>query len=162
MKKKLFVTAIILAIFSFALIPYTFAKTNMDNAVNGIRNFVGGTENVIEDAGKGVANGIKDGVNAIGNGAKDVTNGIENGMSRDGNRNDTMRTTGTIDGNNGGYTATRTSTDTGAAGLFGNVSNNVWTWMVLAIVGIVIVALVMYYARQNNITTYTHDDGDDE
>lgn len=162
MKKKLFVTAIILAIFSFALIPYTFAKTNMDNAVNGIRNFVGGTENVIEDAGKGVANGIKDGVNAIGNGAKDVTNGIENGMSHDGNRNDTMRTTGTIDGNNGGYTATRTSTDTGAAGLFGNVSNNVWTWMVLAIVGIVIVALVMYYARQNNITTYTHDDGDDE
>lgn len=162
MKKKLFVTAIILAIFSFALIPYTFAKTNMDNAVNGIRNFVGGTENVIEDAGKGVANGIKGGVNAIGNGAKDVTNGIENGMSHDGNRNDTMRTTGTIDGNNGGYTATRTSTDTGAAGLFGNVSNNVWTWMVLAIVGIVIVALVMYYARQNNITTYTHDDGDDE
>jgi len=162
MKKKFFIIAILFAIFSFAFISYTLAATNMDNAVNGIRNFVGGAENVVEDAGKGAVNGIKDGVNAIGNGAKSVTNGIENGMNRDGNRNDTMRTTGTIDGNNGGYTATRTSADTGAAGLFGNVSNNVWTWMVLAIVGIVIVALVMYYAKQNNITTYTHDDNDDE
>ncbi len=162
MKKKCFITAILLAVLSFAFVSYTSAANGMDNAVNGIRNFVGGTENVVEDAGKGIANGIKGGVNAIGNGAKNVTNGIENGMNRDNNQNDNMRTTGTIDGNNGGYTATRTSTDAGNTGLFGNVSNNVWTWMVLAIAGIIIVALVMYYAKQNNITTYTHDDGDDE
>ena len=156
MKKKLFITAIILAIFTFAFIPNVFANTGMDNAVNGIRNFVGGAENVVEDAGKGAVNGIKDGVNAIGNGARDVTNGIDNGMNRDN------RTSGITTDNNGGYTATRTSADTGATGLFGNVSNDVWTWMVLAIVGIIIVALVMYYAKQNNITTYNHDDNDDE
>ena len=152
MKKKLFITAIVLAIFTFAFIPNVFANTDMDNAVNGIRNFVGGAENVMEDAGKSVVNGVKDGANAVGNGARDVANGIDNGMNRD-NR---------TSGNNGGYTATRTSADTGATGLFGNVSNDVWTWMVLAIVGIIIVALVMYYAKQNNITTYNHDDNDDE
>ena len=155
MKKKLFITAILLAIFTFAFLPNAFANTGMDNAVNGIRNFVGGTENVMEDAGKGVVNGVKDGVNAVGNGARDVANGIDNGMNRDNRAND-------MTPNNGGYTATRTSTDTGATGLFGNVSNDIWTWMVLAIVGIVIVALVMYYAKQNNITTYHHDDNDDE
>lgn len=149
MKKKLFVSAILCAIFSFCLITFSFAANNgMDNAVNGIRNFVGGTENVIEDAGKGAANGIKDGVNAIGNGAKNVVNDVENGM-RDGHVND-----------NNGYTATRTSADTGANGIFG--INNVGTWIVLAIVGIIIVALVMYYAKQNNVITYNHNDSDDE
>ena len=155
MKKKLFITAIVLAIFTFAFIPNAFANTGMDNAVNGIRNFVGGTENVMENAGKGVVNGVKDGVNAVGNGARDVANGIDNGMNRDNRISD-------MTPNNGGYTATRTSADTGATGLFANVSNNIWTWMVLAIVGIIIVALVMYYAKQNNITTYNHDDNDDE
>lgn len=155
MKKKLFIAAILLSIFTFAFIPNVFANTGMDNAVNGIRNFVGGAENVVEDAGKGVVDGVKDGVNAVGNGARDVVNGIDNGMNRDN------RTTG-VTMNNGGYTATRTSADTGATGLFGNVSNDIWTWMVLAIVGIIIVALVMYYAKQNNMTTYDHDDNDDE
>ena len=156
MKKKLFITAIVLAIFTFAFIPNAFANTDMDNAVNGIRNFVGGAENVMEDAGKSVVNGVKDGANAVGNGARDVANGIDNGMNRDN------ITSGVATGNNGGYTATRTSADTGATALFGNVSNDVWTSMVLAIVGIIIVALVMYYAKQNNITTYNHDDNDDE
>ena len=156
MKKKLFITAIVLAIFTFAFIPNAFENTDMDNAVNGIRNFVGGAENVMEDAGKSVVNGVKDGANAVGNGARDVANGIDNGMNRD-NRTSSMTTD-----NNGGYTATRTSADTGATGLFGNVSNDVWTWMVLAIVGIIIVALVMYYAKQNNITTYNQYDNDDE
>ena len=156
MKKKLFITAIVLAIFAFAFIPNVFANTDMDNAVNGIINFVGGAEIVMEVAGKSVVNGVKDGANAVGNGARDVANGIDNGMNRDN------RTSGITTDNNGGYTATRTSADTGATGLFGNISNNVWTWMVLAIVGIIIVALVMYYAKQNNITTYNHDDNDNE
>ena len=158
MKKKLFITAIILAIISFAFIPNTFAANGMSNAVNDIRNFVGGAENVIEDAGKDVANGIRSGINAMEDGAQDVTNGMENGMNNDYNNN-----MGTIDNGNGnnGYTAVRTASETGAAGLFGN-SSNIWTWVVLAIVGIIIVALVMYYAKQNNVTTYTHNDDDDE
>ncbi len=147
MKKKLFVSAILFAIFSLCLISFSFAANNgVDNAVNGIRNFVGGTENVIEDAGKDAANGIRGGINDIGNGANELTGDMGNGMMGES-------------GNNG-YTATRTSTDAGVAGIFG--LNNVGTWIVLAIVGIVIVALVMYYAKQNNTITYNHNDVDDE
>ena len=64
--------------------------------------------------------------------------------------------------NQGGYTATRTSANTGN-NLFGNVTNSVWTWLIVAIVGIVIVGLVMYYAKQNNnVITYNNDDDDDD
>ena len=148
MKKKFFIIATLLVIFSFFIVPYAFAANkNMDNAVNNVRNFVGGAENVVKDAGKDVANGIKSGLNAIDDGAKDVGNDVKNGM------NDMGRTT-----NN--YTATRTATTTDN-GLLGNVSNTVWSWLIIAIVAIVIVALVLFYANQNkNTTTYHNDDNE--
>ena len=123
MKMKFFITTILLAILSFSLVSYTSAANNgMDNAINGVRNFVGGAENVVEDAGKGAANGIKNGMNTIENGAKNVTNGIENGakdMTNDA-RGDMDRT-----GNN--YTATRTSADSEIGNGLLSVSTDVWT-----------------------------------
>ena len=133
MKNKFFIVATLLAILSLFAVSYTFATTN---AVNDVRNVVGGAENVIEDAGKGIVNGVKDGMNTVKNGAKDVGNDVKNGM------NDMGRTT-----NN--YTATRTATTTDN-GLLGNVSNTVWSWLIIAIVAIVIVALVLFYANQND------------
>ena len=153
MKKKLFITAIILAFFSLFFVSFSSANTNMDNAVNSIRNFVGGTENMVENVGQDVANGVKNGMNTVENGSEKMTNGMENAMNNMG--------TSYMNGNNG-YTATRTSTDTGSTGIFGNVTNNVWTWAILAVVGIVIVSLVMYYAKQSNITTYNSDDSDED
>ena len=144
MKNKFFIVATLLAILSLFAVSYTFATTN---AVNDVRNVVGGAENVIEDAGKGIVNGVKDGMNTVKNGAKDVGNDVKNGM------NDMGRTT-----NN--YTATRTATTTDN-GLLGNVSNTVWSWLIIAIVAIVIVALVLFYANQNkNPTTYHNDDNE--
>ena len=133
MKNKFFIVATLLAILSLFAVSYTFATTN---AVNDVRNVVGGAENVIEDAGKGIVNGVKDGMNTVKNGAKDVGNDVKNGM------NDMGRTT-----NN--YTATRTATTTDN-GLLGNVSNTVWSWLIIAIVSIVIVALVLFYAYHND------------
>ena len=69
MKNKFFIVATLLAILSLFAVSYTFATTN---AVNDVRNVVGGAENVIEDAGKGIVNGVKDGMNTVKNGAKDV------------------------------------------------------------------------------------------
>jgi predicted PurR-regulated permease PerM len=144
MKNKFFIVATLLAILSLFAVSYTFATTN---AVNDVRNVVGGAEKVIEDAGKGIVNGVKDGMNTVKNGAKDVGNDVKNGM------NDMGRTT-----NN--YTATRTATTTDN-GLLGNVSNTVWSWLIIAIVAIVIVALVLFYANQNkNTTTYHNDDNE--
>ena len=136
MKNKFFIVATLLAILSLFAVSYTFATTN---AVNDVRNVVGGAENVIEDAGKGIVNGVKDGMNTVKNGAKDVGNDVKNGM------NDMGRTT-----NN--YTATRTATTTDN-GLLGNVSNTVWSWLIIAI--------VLFYANQNkNTTTYHNDDNE--
>ena len=144
MKNKFFIVATLLAILSLFAVSYTFATTN---AVNDVRNAVGGAENVIEDAGKGIVNGVKDGMNTVKNGAKDVGNDVKNGM------NDMGRTT-----NN--YTATRTATTTDN-GLLGNVSNTVWSWLIIAIVAIVIVALVLFYANPTkNTTTYHNDDNE--
>ena len=144
MKNKFFIVATLLAILSLFAVSYTFATTN---AVNDVRNAVGGAENVIEDTGKGIANGVRDGMNTVENGAKNVGNDVKNGM------NDMGRTT-----NN--YTATRTATTTDN-GLLGNVSNTVWSWLIIAIVAIVIVALVLFYANQNkNTTTYHNDDNE--
>ncbi len=156
MKKKLIISTILLTIISLLTFSYTFAANNgMENAANDVRNFVGGAENAIEDAGKDAANGIRSGINAIGDGAKNLTNDTQNGMS---GMDEGTGTTGT-----GDYTATRTGSDTDGAGLLTGVSNNVWTWLVIAIVGIVIVALVMFYAKQNtNVTTYYNDDDDDD
>lgn len=144
MKNKFFIVATLLAILSFFAVPYTFAATNV---VNDVRNFVGGAENVVEDAGKGVANGIRSGLNLIDNGAQTVGNDVKNGI------NDMGTTT-----NN--YNATRTATTTDN-GLLGNVSNTVWSWLIIAIVAIIIVALVLFYANQNkNTTTYNNDDNE--
>lgn len=144
MKNKFFIVATLLAILSLFAVSYTFATTN---AVNDVRNFVGGAENVIEDAGKGVANGIRSGLNSIDNGAKTVGNDVTNGMNN----------MGTTTNN---YTATRTGAATDN-GLLGNVSNTVWSWLIIAIVAIIIIALVLFYANQNkNTTTYHNDDNE--
>lgn len=151
MKKKFIISTIILTIITLFTIPYAFAATKgMDNVVNGVRNFVGGTENVIENAGRDAADGIRSGINGVENGARDITNGIDNGAKDMTGSNN----------NGNGYTATRTSTDN-ANGMF-SISNNVWTWLILAIVGIIIVAMIMYYAKQNNTTTYYNDDEDEK
>lgn len=141
MKKKLLVVVILLAAFSLLLISSTFANTNMDTAVNGVRNFVGGAENVIEDAGQGITNGVRNGMNTIDNGARDMTAGT----SSNGN-----------DNYNASRTTTRTATDSNVNGIFS--TSNIWTWVVIAIVGAVIVGLVMYYAKQNSVTAYNNND----
>lgn len=67
--------------------------------------------------------------NAIGNSVKDVAN---IGMD---------------------YTATRTATSNNVMGL----SSTAWTWLILGIVGIVIVALVWYYGAQYEHRNYNHE-----
>ena len=146
MKKKCFIVATLLVIFSLFAVSYTFATTN---TVNNIRNAVGGAENVIEDAGKGITTGIKDGINTVENGAKDVKNNVKNGINNMGT-------------NNNNYNITRTSStgSTTDTGFLANVSNTVWSWLIIAIVGIVIVALVLFYANQNTTTTYHNDNNE--
>ena len=68
MKKRFLIVSVLTILLISICIP-AFA---MENMANGIRNFVGGTENVIEDAGNTVSNGVKNGLNTVGAGTENV------------------------------------------------------------------------------------------
>ena len=169
MTNKILIVTTLLVAFLFFATSYTFAANNMgSDMVNGVRNVVGGAENAIEDAGRGIVNGVRSGTNTVENGAENATNGMRNGMdnmTNDTNTNgdttnntDTNATTGNMDN---GYTATRTTGDTTGTGLFGNISESVWTWLIVGVAGIAIVSLVMFYGKQHSVTTYRNDDDEE-
>ena len=128
MKRKIYIA--ILTVFAILAVScsYCFANNTTSSAVDGIRN-------VVEDVGKGVSEGIKNVTDAGKNTMENMTSGknVQN-----------TRTT-----NNTNYTATRTTARTTSAGNTG-INSTMWTWIIMAIVGIVIIALVWMYAKQNN------------
>ena len=56
MMKKRFLIVSIIAILLISISIPVFA---MDNVANGVRNMVGGAENMLEDAGNTISGGIK-------------------------------------------------------------------------------------------------------
>ena len=74
MNKKFFIT--LTTIFSIILfgITYSFAGNNIgEDAVEGVRNFVGGAENVVENTAKDVGEGIRSGVTDVKDAAQNTT-----------------------------------------------------------------------------------------
>ena len=137
MKKKLLISlAIILAsIFSFTV---CFATDGLENVTNAVRNVVGGVENTVENAAKDVSNV-----------SKGATGSVENGMNSD-THNSMSRT------NN--YNTTRVAT--GSSNMSGGMSASAWTWLILGIVAIAIIAVVWYYSMQLTNGRNNHDDND--
>lgn len=141
-KKALFSTLFALCfglIFSFSSV---FATNT--NPVDGIRNFMGGAENMMQDAATGISNGMKN-----------TTGAMENGMNNTFNtENDNMMANNTevmgsmiTNNNNGGYTATRTATGFTEPTLFG-INVTTWTWIVMAITAVAIITLIWSYTRE--------------
>ena len=137
-------TITILAILLFGI--SSFAANNMaTDAVNGVRNIVGGAENVVEDAAKGVTGTVREGVSGVENTARNTMGSM------------------TTDRNNGGYDATRTTTTRMAT----NIGNNAtffgmgataWTWFIMSIVAIVTIALVWYYGKERELNYNNNND----
>lgn len=153
MYKKIFISVVFLAciIFSFSV---CFANNNagdmLRDAGDNVRNAVGGVENTIEDAARGVSNTSRDFTGNMEEGA----NNIGNAMT-DNNTNTGMSM---VDkGRDGAYTATRTSTDTTGNTLMG-MNATTWTWLIIGIAAIAIVALVWYYAMQMRSSNYDNRD----
>lgn len=145
MSKRFLISLVIavLAIFSFSVCFANDGNTGLRTAANDVRNFVGDVEDTVENATLDVSNA-----------SKDVTGGVENTMSNVGNNmnNGIFSSAGAT--NN--YSATRTSTDDVAMGM----SSNAWTWIILAIAAIAIIAVVWYYSMQFT-NTNRHDDSED-
>lgn len=139
MKKKLLVSLaiIISVIFSFT---FCFAADNgngLKDAADGVRNFVGGVENTAQNAAMDVSNT-----------SKDITGDMEKGMDKVTGRNSNNHHTdimGSTDGDNGRYTTSRVNTgDTTVLGM----NSNAWTWLIVGIAAIAIIALIWYYSMQ--------------
>ena len=139
MKKKLllffvaFILFLSIAISSFA----------MNNMANGVRNVLGGTENMMENAGNNISNGVKNGLNTVTHGTENVVTDVKDGMQNMGN---TM-VGGMTDNNGGNYSATRTNTgDVMVAGM----STNTWSWIIIGVTAAAIILLVWSYIKQKN------------
>ena len=141
MRKRILLISIVALLFISIAIP-SFA---MENVANGIRNFVGGTENVIENAGNNISNGVRNGFNTLGQGTENVVTDVRDGMENAGN---TMMGTMTDNNDrNDGYTATRTTTDDVT---LAGMSTNTWTWIVVALSIVAIGILIWSYMKQRN------------
>ena len=132
MRKKILVSAILLFILA-SISCFCFAA---DNMVNDVRNVVGNTGNMVE------------------NSARDVGNALTGGNSDNmGTNNQGASTTSNVSGS---YDASRTSTDSSSTLL--GMDGTMWTWVILAITAIAIIALVWYYTSQTNNQHYHSSD----
>lgn len=133
MYKKLLIATVlfVVLIFSFSV---CFAANGLENLANDVRNVVGGAENVVEDGARDISNKSKEATGSMENGANDAGNAIGSTFTDD--RDDEVTDTR--------YTATRTATDN----TFMGMNATAWTWLIIGIVAIAIVALVWYYSLQ--------------
>lgn len=134
MAKKIFSFIIALSIM-FAT-SFVFAESELkdsaDKTGHTMQNVVNGAGTILKDAGEGIKDGARNVGETVNNGARDMT------------RTD----------NNDGYTAARTSNN----GTIMGMSGTTWTWLVLGIAALAIVALVWYYAMQNKNEYNHHND----
>lgn len=149
MNKKIGISiAIIISmIFSFTVCFANDGGNMVQDAANGVRNVVGGAENAVEDAAKGVTDGAKNITNNIENVGNKSENKASNMTSSDNSRMST----------NNSYTATRTSTGTEANTFMGMTATS-WTWLIMGIAAIAIIALVWYYSAQMRSSNYDDHD----
>ena len=135
MKRKFLLISTLLIV----LLSITTSTVFANNALNTIGN-------VAEDVTSAAGNVLTTGVDAVGNTVDNVANGtmragnnVATGITNMGNNNRS--------GNgNTGYTATRTNTNATWLGM----DATMWTWLIMAILGVAIVAMILFYANQDN------------
>ena len=135
----------------------------LQDAANGVRNVVGNAENTVEGAAKNISGKSKEATGSMEGGMNNATNNMvdgangrgttnTNGTNQDGRNNGQISTTNT----NNPYVATRTAT--GDATFMG-MNATAWTWLIIGIAAIAIVALVWYYSTQlTNKNNHDHLD----
>lgn len=152
-KKLLISTALLLAIiFSFS---FCLANDGLKGVADGVRNVVGDAENAVEGAARDISNASKNATGNMENAANNMGNNIKN--SFDGNTaKDTNNNSRTMTGATTNYDATRTSAN--AENTFMGMNATAWTWLILGIAAIAIIALVWYYSMQFSSSNYDNKD----
>lgn len=146
MHKKLLITTILLALL---ISISTLCFANNENMQNPVQNIVGGAENMAENAARDFGNAVKDAGESVGNMAENVANETKNIVSDPINAvtdADNTASHSLSNDTSNGYNVTRTSTE-GANTLMG-MNATMWTWLIIGLAAIGIVALVWYYSMQ--------------
>lgn len=120
-------------------------KDSLDKTGDSVRNTVDNAGNAVRSTVDNAGNMVRDGVGHIENGIEDLGNTFSAGASRTTNNNN----------DNISYRTTRTSNDTAT---FAGMSANTWVWFVMAIATVAIIALVWYYAMQNDVNYRKNND----
>ncbi len=130
MKKKFFILSSLIFAFLFFTSTMAFAADNTMNAIgDGARNVVNGAENLVT---KGI-DATKNTVNDVSKGIGDTMNSEKNATRNNSNNYITQRT------------ATRTTANNG---MFAGMNAMTWSWIIMGILGIAIIALVWAYGMQ--------------
>ena len=155
MYRKLFaiITIIMITVFSFSVVLAADNTSMVQDAVNGVRGAVGGAENAIENGVRDISNTSKDMTGDMENDASRGTNGTT-GTTNNSNAN-TDSATGTTGNKSNSYTATRTAGESNAT--FMGMGSTAWTWLIIGVAAIAIVALVWYYGTQLNSSDNNRD-----
>ena len=132
---------IILSVFCFMVFTSSlvFATNIVEGAENTLNDIGNGIRSMVDDATNSVED-VKDGATNMVNDMRNDTDSMENDMRTDDNQ--TGITGGT---DNDGYTASRTGANAEASN-----TNTAIVWVVLAIAGAIIIALVWYYGTQTS------------
>ena len=157
MKKKILISVLVSIVLAFSSIicfaTSTENKTTMKGLGNEITSSINETERTIDNlvdvdtldhaTQTRTTNNTNNIGNDMENAARNVGNGIENTAKDMGNdiKNTTNKAVAGVTGN---YASGTTTTN-------GNgMSATTWIWIVLAIVAVIIIASVWYYASQRN------------
>lgn len=165
MTKKIFITFIVIAT-TLLFSSFVFATNAVQNATKDMGNEMRDSWDKLGNTTQNMGNNVKGAMDNVGNTLTDNkdnnnTNNTDNVNSATaGTNNNTNDDNGWFneDNNNTNYTATRTTGDTTTTGtgLFGMNTGTMWTWIILALVGVAIVSLVWYFSSQSTTNRNNH------
>lgn len=122
--------------FIVAGLTFSFASTTGTTMVDDAKNMMDNTMNAADTLGNKAENGIDDMKNSI-------TNTVDN------MKDDTKTEMNTLESNtNSNYTVARTSSVSNQT--FLGLGSTAWTWLIVAVTVVGVVAIVWYYFADNN------------
>ncbi len=161
MSKKIiatFIAILFLLTTSFVFAAGTEINSSMNKAGDNIKNVVNGAGNIVKDGAGAIGNGINNSANNVKNTVENGANRAQN-MGQDAkNHSENMASSLTQDN----YNADRTSieartTSASSNNSFLGMNSTTWTWFILGIAALAIIALVWYYAMQNKHSEYDNN-----
>ena len=124
------------------------AGNMMQDAGDNIRNAMNNAGNAVEDAARNISGASQDATENITQKANNIGNELMN--TDNNNQNDNAEYNADFNNNAGAnYNTTRVATtDTTGNATFMGMDANMWTWLIVGVAAIAIIALIWYYTMQ--------------